>query len=711
MWKRPKLLLVAFVMLTGLWAGTTRSQASLATAPSGLNQLDKLFTVPATFSGGATNSASIANVTNASSPNTQAVQVITGKKQVGGFWSNDANRLDLNKDATFKMWVYLGSSTSVTKAGDGMAFVLQNDPNGTNASAQVKTGSTASETLGTWGVDTDTKNQDTAQIASTAIQNSWALEFDTYANNSTSYSSASGDAFDNGIKKQHIATGYPGSASQYTSQSVKSLDITGIIWSTKYYFTQNHNNMTAVDLGDSKWHHLVMDWHADTKTMTYTFNDVNTDGSATGAGVTQSEVIDTSQFNASDGLVRWGFMGATGSNTSSDMVVIESAPNLVDAKADVTVTDTTKNKTVTAGTKVKAKHKLQYDYKLSYESGQLDWDNITAELDLPKNVTFDSAVVKYADGTEQTLTAPTAGATSASYTLDKTLSASQQTATIQLTGKADDVKVNGATTTTSATFKNKVFETTANAPDYTITVDQPIDLYIYKTNYTISNGNDAKIQGIVVAEGSEQVTNSSITLHPTLNGEELDDFKLEEGDDDESGFFQYVVKASQLHVGDNELTIWASDQDDNESEVKTTTITVTSGELGFKTVSSSSTFKPITVNGTSQTTDREDDWEVVVSDNRGKGSSWQLQASVTDFESSNGKKLPGDVLFRQDGKTTTLNTQGTVIDSRTTTSDTDDYDVLGNWDGESGIFYKSNAGATPGTYSGQITWTLNNAPS
>jgi len=711
MWKRPKLLLVAFVMLTGLWAGTTRIQASLATAPSGLNQLDKLFTVPATFSSGVKNSASIADVTNASSPNTQAMQVITGKKQVGGFWSNDANRLNLNEDATFKMWVYLGPTTSATKAGGGMAFVLQNDPNGTNAAAQNKSSSILGETLGTWGVDSDTKAKEPSQIAATAIQNSWALEFDTYANNSTSYSSASGDAFDSGIKKQHIASGYPGSASQYTSESVRSLDVTGLIWSTKYYFTQNHTNLTNVDLGDSKWHHLVMDWHADTKTMTYTYDDINADGSETGTGITQSEVIDTSQFNSDDGLVRWGFMGATGNASNSNMVVIESAPNLVDVKAAVKVTDTTKNKTVTAGSKVKAKHKLQYDYKLSYESGQLDWDNITAELDLPKNVTFDSAVVKYSDGTEQTITAPTAGATTASYTLDKTLSASQPTATIQLTGKADDVKVNGATTTTSATFKNKVFETTADAPDYTITVDQPIDLYLLKNSYTVTNGDDVKVQGLVVAEGSEQITNSSITIHPTLNGEKLDDFELKNGDDNESGYFQYIVKANQLKVGTNEVTFWASDMDDNESEVATAEIIVTSGELGFKTVSSSSTFKPITVNGTSQTTDREDDWEVVVSDNRGKGSSWQLQASVTDFESSNGKKLPGDVLFRQSGKTTTLNTQGTVIDSRTTTSDTDDYDVLGSWDGESGIFYQSNAGATPGTYSGQITWTLNNAPS
>ena len=164
MWKGPKQILVALAALTGLWAGTAQIQAadeaSLATAPSGLNQLDKLFTLPAAFNSGVTNSASIANVTNASSPNTQAIQVINGKKQMGGFWSNDANRFDINKDATFKMWLYLGSSTSTSKAGDGMAFVLQNDPNGTTASAKVSSSSIIGETLGVWGVDTNNKLQD-----------------------------------------------------------------------------------------------------------------------------------------------------------------------------------------------------------------------------------------------------------------------------------------------------------------------------------------------------------------------------------------------------------------------------------------------------------------------------------------------------------------------------------------------------------------------
>lgn len=702
--KVPKLLLVGIIALTGLWAGTTRARAvdegvaaSLATAPSGLNQLDKLFTLPSVFSSGVANSAQIADVTNSSSPNTQAVEVITNKKQVGGFWSNDSSSINLNEDTTLKMWLYLGTQSSASKAGDGMAFVMQNDPNGTSAAAQISAKNIVGETLGTWGVDADSKEKDPQVIADSAIQNSWALEFDTYANNSSS----SGSGFDGSSKNQHIATGYPADASTYTSKS------SGLIL-TSYYFIQNHNNMQSVSLGNGQWHHLVMKWDAASKTMTYTLDDINADGSTNAAPITNSEVIDTSKFNSANGMVRWGFMGATGSNSTSNMVVIESVPNLVSAEAKVTVTDTTKNKVITDGVKVKANHDLKYDYTLNYTGGQQDWDNVEADLKLPEHVTFSGATVRYADGSEEQLSAPEKGAKEVSYKLGKALGTSNATATITLTGKADDVEINGNTTTTTSTFKNKVFETTADAPDYTITVDQEINLYYLTAGYTVAKGDDVTVKGLVIAEDSEQLKNSSITIHPTLNGKEMEPFQM--SDDDESARFFYPIKADQLNVGKNYLTLWASDMDDNESEEESIVITVQSGELGFKTVASVSTFKPITLDGHAQTASRAGDWNVVVSDERQKGSSWQLQAKVSDFTNSAGRKLPGEVLFKRDGQTTTLTDQGTPIDSRTTTSDTDEYSVTDQWTDDSGIFYKSNAAATPGKYSGKITWTLTDAP-
>ncbi|AVK63991.1 cell surface protein [Lactobacillus sp. CBA3606] len=709
-----RLLLAGFIIWASLWASAARVQAvdgsaeaaatPLTTAPKGLNQLSQLFTLPATFTNGVKNSASIQKVTNAAAPNTEAIEINSAKKQLGGAWSSDANRFDINQDATLKMWVYLGTSTS--KAGDGLAFVMQNDANGTGAASSYTKQTIIGETMGVWGVDDDKQRTDAAEIAATGIQNSWALEFDTYSNTSKSYSDAgSGTAFDVGIKGQHIAAGYPGSADQYTATKV-----TQLLWADRYLFTQNHiDAKPSLSLTDGAWHHLVLKWDASAKTMTYTFNDINPDGSDNATAITQTEAVDTTQFNSSDGLVRWGFVGTNGSNAGNSLVVFESLPNLLDATAAVKVTDNTKDKVVTAGSKVKAKDQVTYEYTLDYQAGAVDWDAIKADLKLPTGITFDTAEIKYANGEVQTVAAPAAGDSSVTYDLAQALSTSNPTAVITLKGQADDVKINTATTATAATFTSDKFETTTTAPDYTVTVDQDIQLYIPKQSYTIDKGSDLKITGLVFAEDSEQIKNSWITVNSSLNGEKLAPFKM--SDDDESGVFSMVLKADQLHVGDNELKVHVVDEDENESNEVTIAIKVSSGALGFKTIAATSKFAAITVNGKAQTATRENDWQLVVSDERGKGSSWQLQASAGDFTNEDGQVLPSQIVYKNGDQATVINGAGTIIDQHESTSDSDEYDVMQNWTADTGLLIETNAAATPGSYSGKITWTLSNAPS
>jgi len=708
-------LLAGLMVMVGLGVTTMRTQAAdteptaaaapLTTAPNGLDQLGKLFTLPGTFADGVANSASIQPVTNPSSPNKEAIQINNAKRQLGGTWSSDANRIDLNQDTTLSMWLYFGESKS--KAGDGLAFVMQNDPNGTAAAASFTNQNIIGETMGVWGVDDDKSRTDPAAIAATGIQNSWALEFDTYSNTSSSYSDAgSGNAFDVGIKGQHMATGYPGSADTYLNKKV-----TQLFWADRYLFTQAHTNpVPSLSLTDAAWHHLVLKWHASTKTMTYTLNDVNPDGTANANPITQTEVIDTSQFHSNDGLVRWGFVGTNGSNAGNSLVVFESISHLkIDVDANVKVFDKSKNREVTTGTKVKAKDELEYTYNVNYLDGQIDWDRLTAKLDLPKAVTFSEASIKYADGKSQLLKAPEAGAESIEYSIGYPLFATNPTATITLIGKADDVKINTQTTATEAVFGNEKFEAKTTAPDYLITVDQPITLYIPKTDLTVEKGKDVQINGLVFGEDSEQLTNSWITVYTKLNGTDLEPFKM--SDDDESGVLKFKVLADQLKVGDNTLEVYVMDEDENTSDTTTVKIHVTSGSLGFKTVAATSKFMPITLDGKAQTAQRDDDWALVVSDERGKDSSWQLQASAGDFMNEDGRKLPGQIIFKNGDQSTVINGSGTVIDSHKSTSDTDEYDVMGNWTKDNGFVFETNAAATPGAYSGKITWTLSNAPS
>ena len=710
-------LLAGLMVMVGLGLTTMRTQAAdveptagaIDSAPKGLNQLDKLFILPTEFSNGVANSASIKDVNTTSAPNTQAIEINNTKKQLGGAWSSEANKLDLTKNDTIKFWAYFGASSS--KSSDGLAFVMQNDPNGTGAASAFTKKTVVGETLGVWGVDNYTNRKDPAEIAATGIQNSWALEFDSFSNTKTSYSDAgSGSAFDYGIKGQHIASGYPGLAAQYTPEKVTGLTIWGII-GTNRYFTQVHDNVQPnLSLSDGQWHHVVLDWNAAAKTMTSTYDDINVDGTANANAVTQVHPIDTSQFNSADGKVNWGIMGTNGGNTGNSLVVFETVPNLtLDGAADVKVVDKSKNREVTTGTKVKAKDDLEYTYTLTYTEGQMDWDHITAKIDLPKAVTFSEVTIKYADGSTQLMKAPEAGAESIDYDLGKNLHADNRTATIKMIGKADNVAVNTQTTATDAVFTSDKLEVKTTAPDYLITVDQPLILYMSTLSYTIENGQDLKLTGFVFGEDSEQLTNSWITIYPKLNGEDLEPFKM--SDDDESALFKMVVKSSQLHVGDNTLDLYAMDEDENYSNTLNVKIHVTSGSLGFKTVSETSKFSAITLDGKAQTAQREDDWELVVADDRGKDSSWQLQASASDFSNEDGRKLPGQVVYKDGTQSTVINGSGTVIDSHTSTSDTDEYDVMQNWTKETGLFFETNAAATPGAYSGKITWTLSNAPS
>ncbi|MCF7522991.1 hypothetical protein L3X07_05785 [Levilactobacillus brevis] len=129
-------------------------------------------------------SSAIVNATNPATPGTQIAMVNNNTYQFGSIWSTDENYFDLTQDETASMWLYFGNQG--TQAADGMAFVLQNDPRGVPAIPDYPTpGKAIGETLGVWGVDMAKRQGSVDKLAQTAIQDSWALEFDTNRNAST----------------------------------------------------------------------------------------------------------------------------------------------------------------------------------------------------------------------------------------------------------------------------------------------------------------------------------------------------------------------------------------------------------------------------------------------------------------------------------------------------------------------------------------------
>ncbi|RUS41263.1 cell surface protein [Lactiplantibacillus plantarum] len=678
-----------------IWLTGKIGYASLSTAPAGMNQLDKVFTLPSTFANGITNSASIKKATNAAAPNTEAIEITNGANQLGGFWSNETNKLDLAKDATFKMWLYLGSKSTV---GDGIAFVMHNDPNGVKAASTFTNKNIIGETLGVWAVDDDNQRASSTTLAKTAIQNSWALEFDNNSNNSTTYNAAgSGNSFDVGLDSQHLTSGYPGLASQYTAVKVNLLLL------SRYYFKQKHESaqtITGLNLTDGNWHQLTLEWKASNKTMTFDYDKT----------WKQTEYVDTAKLNSTDGKVYWGFTGANGNNAGNNYVVFESLPNMVDANANAKVTDTTKGTEIASGDKIKAKDHLKYEYTLKYNGGQQDWSNIKAVLKLPNHVTFNTANVTYSDGMTQTVDIKDINDGQLSFSLNESLSLSNAEATITLEGSADDVETNSDTTETASTFKGDNYETTATTPNYTITMAKSLELSVTNgLSQTISKGDNASISGEIKGTDAEQLNNDNVTVYGILNDTDLDAIKPIVDEGSSTGTFLVNLSADQLKLGENIITLYAKDGEDNASEKVTVKITVT-GELSFGSVATTSYFQTVHLTGKTQTVGRGDGWVLSILDERGTGSGWQLAAKTEGFTDKQGVRVRGNLIYKNQDSRVVINNSDTVIDSHKSNSNSDSYNVVSNWGDDSGLLFETNAGAIPGTYKGIIVWTLSDAP-
>ena len=310
----------------------TDPTAVMQTAPQGLEISGKgYFDVPATI--GTNNIANAAKILPNSGRSSLApmdgVQLSAyGNHDTGGaVWSHNKS-FDMYQNQRASMWIYV-SGVLGQQVGDGMAFVLQNDGDA-NEGNQAFSG--IGESLGVWGVDpkSDTNNA----IASTAIKNSWALEFDTRLNQTApgtgwNISNSTPDDFDNGqgygysgtdgatptedITSQHLASGYPGLSSTYTSTGQNAFFSNDILnlFHTGYYYTQKHIGLIrSADgddiISDAAWHHVVIDYKAPTDggttgQMTYTYNDEDpATGGATKSSESVTEDIDLGNLGVSE---------------------------------------------------------------------------------------------------------------------------------------------------------------------------------------------------------------------------------------------------------------------------------------------------------------------------------------------------------------------------------------------------------------------------
>jgi len=345
-------------------------------------------------------------------PSKTQISSIWGKRNIG---ADDDNYFDLSKDQTVSAWIYFGdkipykdnsSDNTMTALPDGLAFVLQNDKSGEYAISQANSNlryANAGQTLGVWGganLPVITSKGELTNpalktgylLGSSAIQNSFALQFDTLthataAKNHVPFGDPeyTQDNFFDGMttsgsmvnRGQHMSWNYPaGGTDEFDSADNEVPANSSNTYSRNkggkgYYYGLNQRgvipNMYITGYADNgeanvenAWRHFTFKYTAPTKDdknhakIMYYYNDKAYDGTpkpyvAYNKSDNKQE-IDITQLkknlNMEDSKdpnhVRWGFTASTGSPDSAPStfaIVMQEMPNISNIESDVKLYD------------------------------------------------------------------------------------------------------------------------------------------------------------------------------------------------------------------------------------------------------------------------------------------------------------------------------------------------------------------------------------
>lgn len=713
--------------------------------PNGLTDISKWFTVPDVQVSGKNNNDAVVYPANGTvnKGNSDVVMLtkynsaLNAPGTVGAIWSKqdnsdetNRNYIDITKRQTMSMWMYFGGaakSNNQVNPGDGMAFVLQNSAQKDAAFTKIPYTDNVGEALGVWG-ETNNKSDTPALLASRAIQNSWAIEFDTYLNNpKTSEAGYAADSiFDSDFQiNNHIATGYPARESTYTGT------VNGI--------TMNHGDVFSANLINDAWHHITITWNPATDgstnaKVTLDYNDKNIDGDKL-VGTSKTYTVDTSAFNlpANDNKVYWGFTGSTGSSSENNLVIFESIPSIVEADATSSLIDETSgNRVISDATTDNPNANVVYNgdavnvnYDLKYLSGSQSWKDISADIKLPEKIDYNSAVITYTDtdGNKTTEAVDELKNMTNNEIVHKLAQSLGKTGITSANIKFEGT-VNAGTTATSTTVAavNSSFDGSNLQKDVmsqAFVIKQPNKITLTKTSndpISLNMGENVNLNGkIAYSDTSTTIDPTKFSVVATVNGTEISKTTMSTilAGSSKDAFALPVSTSlySSLKEGSNTVDIYVYNTSDyNASNHISYTVNV-SGTVKV-VANSTSHFNPVQSYSTKSIVSRADDWSVDVIDSREKGATWKLSASSTpltdgDKNFTDNTSDSGIVFVDNTGKATNITDNLTRIDSGTkdqTSSET--FDIDKDWTEQTGILLKRDAYVQQGTYAATITWTL-----
>lgn len=667
-------------------------------------------------------------------------------------WSNDAYKMDLDKDQYFSFWFWGNDTDALVNATKGgMAFVIQNDPRQQNAFSYSNSNGTITdnskmqfapdETLGVFAADQNSPH------LSNAIQNSWALSLDMHQN----ISGKINDAFDEGVYQGvpstgnvYISSGYPGEESTYLS---------GIIGGG-YRMPR-----TSVDVGNMSyandvgmWHHLRILYTApkdggDNAEMTYWFNDIFEDGSKntnTGSSAIDTQAnpkvlertypVDLTKLHVnrdSEGkrLVRWGLVARDDSNSTKMTVALENASPVLNVDIKPQIIDVTQDNRVLTPENlyVNSNDVLIIRYTLTYNSGVSPWSSVKSYIKIPDGIHLNDSnygSITFGD-TTQTITNPTYGQDYLQYKWPQSLDSVNKNAVMDINANAQaadntEVKVEGI----ENFFNGDYYIGHSKTQDFIIRGKQTKELQLsstYKEPIQVATGGKIELNGTLKYDNDTAFINPGAEVYLTVNGQAKEALNVPinaSGDNKTLDISDTISKElnqeftdGKLNDGDNTVTVYSRDSLGNKSNTltfiikflnKTANLVLDSNDYEFNDMQAMQT-------GLIQ---RKGTWKVnVYSVNSG----WSLSASAgpltltSNFDNSI-YRFDGEMVYK-DGQTVSSMTDQVPIASSNDDTSTATTVIGSNWSSDDGILLKSNGDTDmAGQYNGVINWDLVQAP-
>lgn len=236
-------------------------------------------------------------------------------------------------------------------------------------------------------------------------------------------------------------------------------------------------------------------------------------------------------------------------------------------------------------------------------------------------------------------------------------------------------------------------------PTITLTEENKEEKIDYGKGFNFSgtvsdlDGADKELNLYYVIDGNEPVAFSKVTN--SNPGQAIE--------------FAGEIPTANVNEGSHIISVYAIDEDGLQSNISKFTLQVVK-RLTFADDMKDVEFVTTQIGSTPKISERATDYPIHIINSNGKGSKWKLKAELTKpLVSKENHTLEGLFFKKSNGETEELllNTS-VIVESGESPEDYSDINL--NWKNDEGLLLKVDPSAHIGSYAGELTWTLEDAP-